>query len=232
MSSKPTLKTEHAIIPKEVMKLGMETSWVWLSLYSRADSDGFICFSVRSLADEINMSYQRLRSCLAKLLDTPFLVQEKGTLTTSLRLIVSPEKAAPKAKTTLPADAIDFDGFMTFFNEKVKGTDISSIRSMSQSRRSLIKARCREYGKQEVMNVIHRVVASDFLSGRSGRGFRASFNWIFNATNFLKIIEGTYDNTKAANGAGLNNRQSEFVEFIHKKFCTPDAPDAEISGNY
>ena len=35
--------------------------------------------------------------------------------------------------------------------------------------------------------------ASDFLQGKKGRGWRASFDWLMNPQNFAKVMGGTYD---------------------------------------
>jgi hypothetical protein len=49
-------------------------------------------------------------------------------------------------------------------------------------------------------NYFQKIEASDFLAGRtrpragSGQAFRASFDWIMNPANLLKILEGNYDN--------------------------------------
>ena len=40
-----------------------------------------------------------------------------------------------------------------------------------------------------------KVAASDFLCGESDKGWRASFDWLFeNEKNWVKVIEGNYDN--------------------------------------
>lgn len=43
-----------------------------------------------------------------------------------------------------------------------------------------------------------RVAASDFLMGRTDSGFRADFEWLMRPTNFLKVMEGRYDNKDQA----------------------------------
>jgi hypothetical protein len=40
------------------------------------------------------------------------------------------------------------------------------------------------------------VKASDFLSGRSGKWTNCSLQWLMKATNFAKVVEGTYDNNE------------------------------------
>lgn len=56
-----------------------------------------------------------------------------------------------------------------------------------------------------------RIEESDFLTGRRN-GFKADADWIANATNFIKIIEGRYDNNnshrKKLFGGGANQFQA------------------------
>jgi hypothetical protein len=58
----------------------------------------------------------------------------------------------------------------------------------------MIAARISEHSKQEVLDVMKMAGESDFLNGANNRNFTASFDWIFNASNFLKILEGNYQN--------------------------------------
>lgn len=43
-------------------------------------------------------------------------------------------------------------------------------------------------------SVFKRIENSDFLTGRNGKWKNCNFDWIINPTNFVKIIEGNYDN--------------------------------------
>ena len=45
-------------------------------------------------------------------------------------------------------------------------------------------------------DIFERVEKSDFLSGRNGKWSNCGFDWIFNPSNFVKIIEGNYDNNE------------------------------------
>ena len=51
---------------------------------------------------------------------------------------------------------------------------------------------------EEMRKVFERVEKSDFLSGRAGKWQGCSFDWILKPGNWQKIIEGNYDNRKAA----------------------------------
>lgn len=219
-------------VPKPLIALGAQAVWLWLSLSSEADADGRVCISQRAFAEQIGQSYQVLRSNLAKLIDTPFLSQLGSDGCTHLQVSTTPLALKNKERVSTPAEGIDFDGFMAYFNHQVGGTAISTIRSLSKQRKATVAARCREHGKQEVMNVIQRVVASDFLAGRTDRGFHVGFDWIFKAANFQKIIEGTYDNRQQPQAAGAASRRAEFAEYVFDKLCTPDSTEADLSGNY
>ena len=49
--------------------------------------------------------------------------------------------------------------------------------------------------------VFRRAEESDFLSGRTDRWRGASFDWLMNAKNFAKVIEGNYDNRQVTTGS-------------------------------
>lgn len=49
-----------------------------------------------------------------------------------------------------------------------------------------------------VRRYFERVRASDFLMGRGSCDFRADFEWLMRPHNFVKVIEGRYDNRKQA----------------------------------
>lgn len=55
-----------------------------------------------------------------------------------------------------------------------------------------------EDGLQVFRDVFAKAHSSDFLSGRSG-AWKASFDWLIESeTNFLKVVEGNYDNDQRA----------------------------------
>ena len=57
-----------------------------------------------------------------------------------------------------------------------------------------LMARLREYGEDEVIQTIEKIKKSEFLQGKTGDGrFQVSFDWFVNPNNFVKILEGKYD---------------------------------------
>ena len=82
------------------------------------------------------------------------------------------------------------------------GKILPKVLKLSESRRGKIKARLLELGGEEkwlptVDTIFRKIVASDFLCGRSGGkgSWTATFDWLFDSPrNWVKILEGNYDN--------------------------------------
>ena len=85
--------------------------------------------------------------------------------------------------------------FLDFFNSTVEGCSIPAIKGLSSVREGMLNARIKDYGIDAVHEVVKKAAASSFLNGRvaNGRSFVASFDWIFRPNNFLKVLEGNYD---------------------------------------
>jgi hypothetical protein len=85
--------------------------------------------------------------------------------------------------------------------------DLPAVKVWSKKRRRVLDARIRECcmrGKPADSpgywrSYFGQVAASDFLCGRKG-DFRASIDWLLAPTNFIKVIEGNYDNRSRGNG--------------------------------
>lgn len=84
-----------------------------------------------------------------------------------------------------------------FFNDEMDaaGAVIPRVHSMSEKskRASAVRARIREHGEEAVKEMIRKAAKSDFLNGKNQRGWTASFDWLFLPTNFVKVLEGNYD---------------------------------------
>ncbi len=73
---------------------------------------------------------------------------------------------------------------------------LPKIKSVSDARKTKIKARLQSFSLDDLMTAFKKTQASDFLSGRSG-DWKANFDWIINSdSNLTKILEGNYDNIK------------------------------------
>lgn len=84
---------------------------------------------------------------------------------------------------------------------------LPKIISIDKSRKATVKARLKEYSFDDIITVFKKVEQSDFLTGRISankqRPFKASFDWIMKPSNFIKILEGNYDNRNGLSDFGL-----------------------------
>jgi hypothetical protein len=83
---------------------------------------------------------------------------------------------------------------MQFFNKKVEKSLIPQIKSITGKRKSMLLARIREFGVENVYKAFEKAAASNFLNGGGNKGFVADFTWIVRPNNFPKVLEGNYDN--------------------------------------
>lgn len=94
------------------------------------------------------------------------------------------------------------DVVLQYFNEKMANKAIKQVRQINNQRSEWLMARVKEYGKDAILEMIDKAAASDFLNGRNGRGFVATFDWLIRPNNFPKVIDGNYDNDNNAYGTG------------------------------
>ena len=123
--------------------------------------------------------------------------KEKNSLQSSQR------KSAEADPIEAPKDdeTTDFRKLADFFNEELKKSKsvIPQIRAIGGQRKSSTAARIREHGKAAFAEGAKKAAASDFLNGKNDRGWVADFDWMIKPNNFIKVLEGNYDNRQQNN---------------------------------
>lgn len=105
--------------------------------------------------------------------------------------------------------------------------------TLSENRKNKMRLRIAEMGGSEkAMEILKGIFAkmeeSSFLKGDNRRGWKASFDWLFeNDKNWVKVWEGNYDNEKPKSneenqgyypgGDAKRRRDEEFGEYIKGK---------------
>jgi predicted phage replisome organizer len=93
----------------------------------------------------------------------------------------------------LDKDIIPYQEIMDSFNQTC--TSLPGIREITGPRKKAIKGRWKQLKDVEgTVKFFMTVEQSDWLSGRNDKGWSASFDWIFKAANFTKILEGNFFN--------------------------------------
>ena len=60
-------------------------------------------------------------------------------------------------------------------------------------RGGMLRARVKEHGVDGVLEAIENVRKSDFLKGQNTKGFVITFDWFVKPNNFIKVLEGNYN---------------------------------------
>ena len=108
----------------------------------------------------------------------------------------------PKVDPAKRCVKIDFSAIKEYWNTKhdQSGSVMRRLTLMSDQRKGNVRSRIREYGGdvQMVYKAIDKAMASDFMNGKNGKGWVASFDWMMCPSNFPKVLEGNYDNEQPA----------------------------------
>ena len=64
----------------------------------------------------------------------------------------------------------------------------------NSTRSKHLKARIEEVGEEKFIEVLKSVSDSDFLCGKNNSNWTITFDWFINASNFVKVMEGNYNN--------------------------------------
>lgn len=107
-------------------------------------------------------------------------------------------------------ERLDYEQIAALYNTTCK--DLPKVRGLSDERKRKIKTLLNalnkakvlmELGAYERLEYIFRLAdESDFLSGRSKANQWCGFDWLINAKNALKVIEGNYKNGGTMNYVG------------------------------
>lgn len=65
----------------------------------------------------------------------------------------------------------------------------------TSNRGGMLRARVNEYGVEAVVNAVLKVKNSSFLRGQNKKGWVITFDWFVRPNNFVKVMEGQYDDS-------------------------------------
>lgn len=106
-----------------------------------------------------------------------------------------------------PAEAVPpcpFGEIMRLYNEICMS--FPRLRCIEGTRKKSVAARWRQYGDIEIFReLFEKVEASEFLKGVNDRSWSATFDWLVNANNMAKVLEGNYAGGKSS-GANPKGR--------------------------
>lgn len=110
------------------------------------------------------------------------------------------EKKEEDTSVSSKKDSADLSFVLDLWNSFATRS-VPKIRSLSPARKEKVKLRIKEMGglesaKTTLAECFKKISESDFCTGATGK-WAANFDWFFeNEKNWLKVLEGNYDNRK------------------------------------
>ncbi len=101
-----------------------------------------------------------------------------------------------------------------FYNSECKS--LPPVKVLTPKRKQTITARVREHGQEAVFEMLKKAGRSCFLAGQNKDGWVASFDWIFRPNNFVKVLEGNYDDKLSKASGGNDDNVIDYYEAAKK----------------
>lgn len=94
---------------------------------------------------------------------------------------------------------------------KLSGTQLK----ITEKRKRVINNLLKEYSVEEVLQAMEKIRTSNFLQGNNKTGWQIAFDWFINKSNFLKVLEGNYDDKANSNNS---EKEKKFQNYQEKDF--------------
>lgn len=91
-------------------------------------------------------------------------------------------------------------------------TSLPKVTTISSARERAIKSRLKEFTVKQFQTLFRKAQASKFLTGKNKNNWRANFDWLMNATNFAKVLDGNYDDYVAPHD-GMSGKPEDDLPF-------------------
>jgi hypothetical protein len=92
---------------------------------------------------------------------------------------------------------------VTAYNDAADRAGWPKVQKLSPARRQALRGRLKDAGGIEGWeHALTKAEGSNFLTGQTSKPFLASFDFITKSGNFIKIMEGNYDDKPNTNGSG------------------------------
>jgi len=202
------MSINHILLAMKAKVGSASRKLVLIKLADNANDAGFCHPSYKHISDHCEMTKRSVMAHIARLEKEGFLAKTsrktpKGSTSNQYKLtILGGENISPRTSHSFEPviePVIEPSGELvkTAFNEM---TLLKRILKITPKRKAAIdKLKVDLQSMDSWRAFFSKVNDSDFLCGRKkDSDWEASFDWIINSSNALKILEGNYDNKKKA----------------------------------
>lgn len=95
---------------------------------------------------------------------------------------------------------------------------------ISDKRKLLIEDCMKKYGIEKMKKVFEKAEQSEFLKGKNQKRWKANFDWLIKPDNFIKVLEGNYDESYEDNVQ--SNKKSALNNFNEREYDFRDVTEA------
>lgn len=99
-------------------------------------------------------------------------------------------------------------------------TNFPKVKQLTENRKKAIKALLKTYKPEDFETVFLNAESSAFLKGKNKRNWSATFDWVIQDSNFAKILEGNYNDSKAEQVSTKRRMDSDELEAIMQMMGT------------
>ena len=143
--------------------------------------------------------------------------------------ILNPESRTPKVDSPAAPDPDPVGDVVEKWNQFAMRNGLSVVMKVDDKRKRSVLARLKEKNF-DLLAIFTKIGTSDFLRGLRGNWKGADFDFVFcSAHNYVKILEGKYDNATnngAGNRANGGSRRETFTEDTIQRLVKHPAPIA------
>ncbi len=99
----------------------------------------------------------------------------------------------------MKGNPVDLTPYEKIKNLYIKNcTKLPKIKEMSDERKKSVRTIWKKYNDISVFEELFKKASeSNFLNGENDNNWRASFDWLMNKKNIIKVLEGNYENKKS-----------------------------------
>lgn len=119
----------------------------------------------------------------------------------------SEEAEAQRRRVEIDAECV---ALKTYWNEQAEktGSLVRRVTLLTDARKALVRARLAEYGNDiAVLRLaVDKIIASSYANGENPRSWVATFDWLMTQENFVKTLEGNYDNALRRTKQGCKDK--------------------------
>lgn len=120
-------------------------------------------------------------------------------------LIINKDKEIDNSRESVPYQQI-----VDAYNETC--VSLPAVKKLTPKRKQSIKARLKDYSLEDFLAVFQAAQASSFLNGSSGKWVGATFDWLMNESNMIKVLEGNYADKLTPSGQKASYNLHEYEQ--------------------